>query len=112
MTSEILGAIEATIRICTAITLIASVTSIITTLIGRARAPEKKQDERLLALEERMTKAEERLIHDAELFDEREKGNKIMLQSLLALMRHAIDGNNVDTLKNAARELDDYLVKK
>ena len=112
MDPHIIDAVEATIKICTSLTLIASIINIIVTIVNRAREPEVKQDERLKELEERMTKAEERLASDSSRFDQYEQGNKIMLQSLLALMRHSIDGNNIDSLKEAAKTLDDYLVKK
>lgn len=112
MNPQFLDAVEATIKVCTAMTLIVSIINIILTIINHAREPEVKQDERLTDLEERMTRAEEKLASDKKEFERYEEGNKIVMQSLLALMRHSIDGNHVDNLKEAAKHLDDYLVNK
>lgn len=112
MNPQFLDAIEATIKVCTALTLITSIANIIATIIARAKAPEVKQDERITELEERMTKAEEKLSDDRKALEHYDEGNKIVLQSLLALMRHSIDGNHIDNLKEAAKNLDEYLVKK
>ena len=38
--------------------------------------------------------------------------NKIIVESLQALTAHAIDGNNIEQLKNAEKNLNDYLINK
>lgn len=55
---------------------------------------------------------EARFKRDLERINEIEKSNKLTQKSLLALMRHAIDGNNIDKLKKVADELSDYIVDK
>lgn len=112
MSPQFLDAIEATIKVCTAMTLITSIANIIATIIARAKAPEVKQDERITKLEERMTWAEEKLANDKKEFERYEKSNKIVLKSLLALMRYSIDGNNINDLKKAAEKLDDFIIDK
>ena len=112
MDPHILDAIEVTIKICTAITLITSIANIIATLVSRAKAPEIRQNERIAELEARITKMEERTAEIEDRSDQHDGANKIVLQSLLALMRHAIDGNNIETLKKAEHDLDNYLVQK
>ena len=49
------------LAICGAIISISSVAAVITNIIHKAKAPNKKQDERLTALEEQVKKIEERL---------------------------------------------------
>lgn len=36
--------------------------------------------------------------------------NRLMLRSIKQLMKHALDGDDVDGLKNMEKEVDDYLV--
>ena len=43
---------------------------------------------------------------------ELEKGNRIMQQSMLALLSHALNGNDVDSLKKAKDNLQNYLIDK
>lgn len=112
MNPQFLDAIEATIKVCTALTLITSIANIIATIIARAKAPEVKQDERITNLEERMTLVEDKLANDKKEFERYEESNKIVMQSLLALMRHSIDGNHIDNLKKAAEKLDDFIINK
>ena len=38
--------------------------------------------------------------------------NKVIIESLQALTSHAIDGNNVEQLKQSKKSLDDYLLDK
>jgi hypothetical protein len=41
-----------------------------------------------------------------------EEGNKITQQALLALINHAIDGNDVEEIRNASRDLTNYLIRR
>lgn len=54
---------------------------------------------------------EQRFKRDLERINEIEKSNKIVQKSLLALMQHAIDGNNIQRLKEVTEELNDYIFK-
>lgn len=46
-----------------------------------------------------------------EAIEELEKSNKIILQTLLALINHSIDGNGIEGMKTIRKELENYLVK-
>ena len=54
---------------------------------------------------------EARFKRDLERINEIEKSNKLVQKSLLALMQHAIDGNNTTKLKEVADELNEYIFK-
>ena len=41
-----------------------------------------------------------------------EEGNKITQQALLALLNHAIDGNDIAEVKKASKDLTDYLIRR
>lgn len=55
---------------------------------------------------------EARFKRDLQRIEEIEKSNKLTQKALLALMRHAIDGNHTDKLKAVADELNDYILNK
>lgn len=109
--------------VCGAIITISGAIMVIIKAVDRAKAPNKKQDERIDALEEDVKKINERLQlgnerfqSDSERVDALEEQmkatNKVIIESLQALTAHAIDGNNIQELKDAKKGLDDYLLNK
>lgn len=81
------------------------------------------QDQRISALEEkvsditdRLEKGDRHFDSDQERMDALERSmketNRVIIESLQALTAHAIDGNNSQELKEAKKRLDDYLIKK
>ena len=75
-------------------------------------SPTGKQAEMLKLHEERLDLIEERLGKGDDRFKELETGNKVTQKALIALMGHAINGNDVDQLRKAKKDLEDYLVDK
>ena len=104
--------IESYMTACTLITITASVISIIVNLIGKAKAPVTAQDERIAKLEARMDGAESHLNNDNKRLIQIEEGNRVTQQALLAIMRHDIDGNNMEQLREAESSLQEYLINK
>ncbi len=49
---------------------------------------------------------------DKQRLDAIEQGNHITQKALLALLSHGIDGNDIEPLKSARKELHDYLILK
>lgn len=41
-----------------------------------------------------------------------ESGNRVTQKALLELLKHSIDGNNIDGLKDAEKELAQFLINK
>lgn len=72
---------------------------------GRQAELLKEHGNRLDSIEERLGKGDDR-------FKEIEAGNKVTQKALIALMGHAINGNDVDQLRKAKKDLEDYLVNK
>jgi pimeloyl-CoA synthetase len=81
------------------------------------------QDQRISDLEDHVTKIEARLElgnkrfeHDTERVDVMELSMKdavqVIIETLQALTVHAIDGNNIEDLKTARKQLTDYLLKR
>ena len=77
---------------------------------NKARKPEADQNDRLTSLEERMGKME----HDKEKFFRRLNGqdeaSRVLEESILALLGHAIDGNNTEQMTTARDKLNHYLI--
>lgn len=109
--------------ICGAIITLSGAGAVIANIIHKAKEPNKKQDERLTALEEQVKKIEDRLQLGNKRFESdadkmcaleqsMKNTNKIIIESLQALTAHAIDGNNIDQLRNAEKALNEYLIEK
>lgn len=75
-------------------------------------APDAAQDDRLAKLEGKVAKIEGYLENDKKRLDALAKGDKMTKSSLLALLAHGIDGNNVTQMKDAKKELEDYLIDR
>lgn len=85
---------------------------IVVDAIKKLRAPEKTQDDRIKAIEERMDRYEEYFLNDKKRLDAIELGSRVTQQALLALLGHAIDGNNNDQLTKAKDALNEYLINR
>lgn len=111
------------LAVCGAIITISGAIAVIVNFVQKAKEPNKRQDERIEALElsikhinDRLERGDRHFISDAERMSNLEKEvkttNKVIIESLQALTSHAIDGNNVEQLKNSKKALDDYLIDK
>ncbi len=112
MSPQALQTLQTATYILTFINLVWTVTNIIIAIAGKAKAPNVRQDERITALETRMKAAEDHLDADNKRLQQIERGNTVTQKAILALMRHALDGNNLGALSDAERELNDYLVSR
>lgn len=100
-----------------AMAAIATMVTIIFKLVNRMKAPEDKQNRRIEALETENEKRkkdiaelEKRLNDGNNRFDNIEQSNKITLETLRALLKHALGGDESE-LKDAERNLDNYLIQ-
>lgn len=114
--AELIGFITA---IGGAIVTVGAVTTLFFKLFNRLRAPETKQNERLDDLEKWKRETDETLkvfsqyfANDDTRFKDIERSNKITQGALLALLKHALNGNDLESLKDAEKELEAYLLDK
>lgn len=105
--------------VCAAIVTISAAIGVIAKAIDKAKQPEAKQNARLEAIEKRLddidktlTKHGEFLTNDDNRFKAIEKSNKITQASLLALLKHALNGNDINSLRDAEKNLEEYLLEK
>lgn len=108
---------------CGAIVTISAAIAVIAKAVGKAREPNKLQDDRIASLEiqverinDRLQLGNKRFESDSDRVDALEQNmretNKVIVESLQALTSHAIDGNNIAELKTAKKSLDEYLINK
>lgn len=94
------------------ITAVAAVIAIVVKLVNKAKAPGQAQDERIHALETDVDQLKKWAGNDKKAIADIEEGNRVTQKALLALLSHAIDGNNTEELRTAKTDLNDYLIKK
>lgn len=102
-------------QVITALQLIISSATVITLIYGLmkfAGTPNRSQNQRLDALEAWKEQVDRRLSTGDTRFREIDKGSRITQKAILALMKHAINGNDVDSLRDAEKDLEEYLVEK
>lgn len=107
------------LALCGAIVTISAAIGVIVKALDKAKAPEKAQNERLDDHEKRLNAHDEIIEKFREYFDnddrrfkEIEKSNKITQSALLALLKHNISGKDIDSLKEAEKSLEEYLIDK
>lgn len=107
------------LSICGTIVTISAAIGVIVKALDKARAPEREQnkrlddhDKRLGALEEIAVKFREYFDNDDKRFKEIEKSNKVTQAALLALLKFSLNGNDKESLKNAEKSLEEYLIEK
>lgn len=112
MDPQVLESMQTAITIMTVLNLAWTIGNIISVIVTKVKSPNVRQDERITSLETRTDQVEKHLDNDNKRLQEIEKGNRITQQSILALMRHAIDGNNIDQLREAESNMQEYLIQK
>lgn len=96
--------------ICGLIMSIAAVIGLIVSAVKKAKAPNAKQNERLDELERQVKRHDELFLNDLRRFENMEAGNRIMQKCMLSLLSHGIDGNDIEGMKEARKELQAYLI--
>lgn len=80
------------------------------------KEPTKLLEARITTMETLMTQKflsyDSHFDSDLKRLEELEKGNKVTQKALLALISHALDGNDIDSLRRARTDLNDYLIDK
>lgn len=107
------------LAVCGAIVTISAAIGVITKALDKARAPEKRQDD-LLAEHTRRLDEHDKILekfnqyfdNDDRRFKDIEKSNKITQTALLALLKHSLNGNDIESLKEAEKSLEEYLIEK
>ena len=94
------------------ITGIAAVVVLIANLIKKAKSPNEIQNQRITELEHRVDLHDEYFAKDLKRFESLEAGMRVLQHAILALLAHGIDDNNIESLKSAKKELEEYLINR
>ena len=107
------------VSICGAITAVGAVVALFSKVADKIKAPERAQDKRLELIELKVDKHEKTLekyqeffTNDDNRFKSIEKSNKITQSAILALLKHALNGNDINSLQKAEKDLENYLIEK
>lgn len=76
----------------------------------KSKAPYKELEQRITVMESQVSKMATYLDNDNKRIIHLEEGGRVILKSLGALLSHGIDGNNINEMKVAREELNDYLI--
>lgn len=112
MRPEVMEAIQNVSTWLQLIVLVASVATLAVTVAKTAQKPNATQNERLDALEAWRAEVDSRLEVGNRHFDSIDQGNRVTQEALLALMSHAINGNDIEKLREAKAKLENYLIEK
>lgn len=105
MIENINNLLQLIIQSATIVTLIYALTKFLNT-------SNKVQDERINMLEKWKRDVEMRLDKGDMHFRVIDEGNKVTQRAILALIDHGINGNDLDKLKRAKADLEDYLTDR
>ncbi len=101
------------------IVTIGAVVTLIINIVKKLRAPEDKQNEKLKNHEDRIKSLEDQnkiftqyFINDDKRFKAIERSNKITQSAILALLKHSINGQDIESLKKAEKSLEEFLIEK
>lgn len=104
--------IGAVLAVCGVIVTLSSAVTVIVSGIDRAKAPEKLQNDRLDLLENEVKRLDTLINKDGSRMAALEEGNRVTQKAILALLSHGIDGNDIAAMKDAKRDMEEYLIGK
>lgn len=97
---------------CAGLSTVAVAVSHVVKVIHAARAPREALEARIAALEKAGEDYRAYFSRDKARLDTYEDGSRVTQRAILALLSHSIDGNNVDDLKRAKLELQNFLIER
>lgn len=88
--------------------------------VTKTKEPTTNLEERVSLLEKKLefeikatfVEYDARFGRDKAKIESIEEGNKVTQKALLGLLKHSIDGNNIEALKKAEEDLSQYLIDR
>lgn len=110
--------VEITLAICGGIIVLMNLWNLIEQRINKTKMPTTNLEERVSLLEKKLefeikatfVEYDARFGRDKQKIEVIERGNEVTQQAILALLSHAIEGNNEEEMKDARKALNKYLV--
>lgn len=108
--------INTTVLIVTFVMLLLNSFLTVYGLVQKSKEPANKLDDRVDLLEryvnDKFKEYDLYFKRDLKRIQELENGNVIILESLQALLNHAVDGNNIDEMEDARKNISKYLLHR
>lgn len=105
--------------VCTSLVTISAAIGVFIKAVEKLKAPEKEQNDRLDKIDRRLDdhdkiieQFKEYFANDDNRFKAIEKSNKVTQTALLALLKHSLNGNDKESLREAEKSLEEYLIEK
>lgn len=102
-------AIGLILAICGGISALGGAFAYIAKVFGWIRKPEQEQNLKLQDHETRIKKLENKSENDFKEIEELKKQNYLLLTAMLATIKHQIDGNDVESLKECSASIEKYV---
>ena len=109
-----------TLVICGGVITILTLWNMVEQRIKSTKMPTDNLEERVSMIEKKLefeikatfAEYDARFGRDKQKIEAIEEGNKVTMQALRALLKHSIDGNNIEGLEKAEEKLSEYLVNR
>lgn len=98
--------------LCGLVTSIAAVLTIYKNGKNEKNKPNEIQDKRISDLEKRCDRYDTIFEKDKKDIEEIKEGFHLILKTEFALLQHGLDGNNIEPMKKAQEDIQNYLINK
>jgi len=93
-----------------AIVLLSNALEKIAKAVKAAKAPEQRQNDEIEDIKARLDKLEKEILVDEKQLKDARACNHVITKGVLALLDHGINGNNIDQMKEARQDVEQYLI--
>lgn len=93
-----------------AVSVLGAAAVYIVKFIKFCKAPNDKQNGRLDTMEKRLDKHDTLLDNDKKRLDKLKEGNRVQMRVLMAMAAHMLDGNHTQQLRDAAQQMNEFLL--
>lgn len=112
--------VEITLVICGGLITIMTLWNMVEQRVKSTKMPTSNLEERVSLIEKKLefeikatfAEYDARFGRDKQKIEAIEQGNRVTQKALLALLKHSIDGNNIDALKKAETDLSEFLIDR
>lgn len=112
--------VEITLVVCGGLITLLTLWNMIEQRIKSTKMPTDNLEERVSLLEKKLefevkatfAEYDARFGRDKQKIELIEQGNRVTQKALRALLKHSIDGNNIDALKKAEEDLSEFLIER
>ena len=98
------------LAVASAIVLLSNAAEKIIKAVNAAKAPEQRQNSEIEGIKVRLDKIEREMMLDEKQLKDARECNHVITKGVLALLDHGINGNNIDQMKEARSDVEQYLI--